>query len=122
MEPLILEPQVFRDERGHLYEAYRKNRFAEAVGVEVDFVQENHTHSVRGVLRGLHYQLPPMEQGKLISVVAGEIFDVAVDVRRSSRGSGSGGGVIDSARGTGSASGSRRGSPTGSSCSATPPT
>ncbi len=81
---LVLTPRVFRDERGFFTESYNKRAFAEAVGEELDFVQDNHSRSSRGVLRGLHYQLPPRAQGKLVRVVAGEIFDVAVDLRRTS--------------------------------------
>lgn len=81
---LVLTPRFFRDERGFFTESYNKRAFAEAVGTEVDFVQDNHSRSTRGVLRGLHYQLPPRAQGKLVRVIAGEIFDVAVDLRRGS--------------------------------------
>ena len=83
-EVLILEPQVFGDERGFFMESYNRRAFNAAVGHEVDFVQDNHSRSARGVLRGLHYQLPPHAQGKLVRVTAGCVFDVAVDVRRSS--------------------------------------
>ena len=81
---LILEPKLFGDERGFFMESYNRKRFAEAANADPDFVQDNHSRSSRGVLRGLHYQLPPAGQGKLVRVIAGEIFDVAVDVRRSS--------------------------------------
>ena len=81
---LVLTPRFFRDQRGFFTESYNKRAFAEAVGAEVDFVQDNHSRSTRGVLRGLHYQLPPSAQGKLMRVIAGEIFDVAVDLRRAS--------------------------------------
>ncbi|WP_192985762.1 dTDP-4-dehydrorhamnose 3,5-epimerase [Pseudomonas sp. EggHat1] len=80
---LILEPQVFGDERGFFYESFNARRFAEATGVTREFVQDNHSRSARGVLRGLHYQLR-QAQGKLVRVSAGEVYDVAVDVRRSS--------------------------------------
>jgi dTDP-4-dehydrorhamnose 3,5-epimerase len=83
-EVLILEPQVFGDERGFFMESYNRRAFNEAVGHEVDFVQDNHSRSARGVLRGLHYQLPPHAQGKLVRVTLGRVFDVAVDMRRSS--------------------------------------
>jgi len=83
-EVLILEPRVFGDERGYFMESYNRRAFNEAVGYEVDFVQDNHSRSARGVLRGLHYQLPPHAQGKLVRVTSGQVFDVAVDVRRSS--------------------------------------
>lgn len=83
-EVLILEPQTFGDDRGFFLESYNRKRFGEAVGRDLDFVQDNHSRSAKGVLRGLHFQLEPKAQGKLIRVVAGAIFDVAVDVRRSS--------------------------------------
>lgn len=82
-EVLILEPQVFGDERGFFYESFNARRFAEATGVTREFVQDNHSRSARGVLRGLHYQLQ-QAQGKLVRVSAGEVYDVAVDVRRNS--------------------------------------
>jgi dTDP-4-dehydrorhamnose 3,5-epimerase len=84
-EVLILEPRVFGDDRGFFMESYNRRAFNEAVGHEVDFVQDNHSRSSKGVLRGLHYQLPPHAQGKLVRVTSGRVFDVAVDVRRSSR-------------------------------------
>lgn len=83
-EVLILEPKVFGDDRGFFYESYNERVFRDATGLDVQFVQDNHSRSVRGVLRGLHYQLPPMAQGKLVRCVMGEVFDVAVDVRKSS--------------------------------------
>lgn len=83
-EVLALEPKVFGDERGFFLESYNRRVFDEAVGDEVEFVQDNHSRSSRGVLRGLHYQLPPHTQGKLVRVTAGHVFDVAVDVRRDS--------------------------------------
>ncbi|MFL6846185.1 MAG: dTDP-4-dehydrorhamnose 3,5-epimerase [Allosphingosinicella sp.] len=83
-EILLLEPAVQRDERGFFMESYNRARFAETSGRDLDFVQDNHSLSRRGVLRGLHYQLPPHPQGKLVRVVRGEIFDVAVDIRRGS--------------------------------------
>lgn len=82
-EVLILEPEVFGDERGFFYESYNQRRFRELTGLAPDFVQDNHSKSARHVLRGLHYQVR-QPQGKLIRVVAGEVFDVAVDIRRSS--------------------------------------
>ena len=81
---LILEPKVFGDERGFFFESFNASQFREASGLEVDFVQDNHSRSSRGILRGLHYQLPPKAQGKLVRVVVGEVFDVAVDIRKSS--------------------------------------
>lgn len=80
----LIEPMVFGDDRGHFYESFNNNEFNKAIGREVTFVQDNHSMSVKGVLRGLHYQLPPNAQGKLVRVVSGEVFDVAVDVRKSS--------------------------------------
>jgi len=81
---LILEPKVFGDERGFFFESFSQREFDAAVGEHVEFVQDNHSRSQRGVLRGLHYQLPPHAQGKLVRVVSGRVFDVAVDMRRSS--------------------------------------
>lgn len=83
-EVLALTPRAFRDERGFFTESYNKQAFAEAVGSDVEFVQDNHSRSGGGVLRGLHYQLSPNAQAKLVRVVTGAIFDVAVDMRRSS--------------------------------------
>ena len=80
---LLLEPKVFGDERGFFFEPYNKRTFHEATGLDVEFVQDNHSRSKRGVLRGLHYQIQH-PQGKLVRVTAGAIFDVAVDMRRSS--------------------------------------
>ena len=80
---LVLEPRVFQDERGFFLESYNRVTFREATGLEIEFVQDNHSFSVRNVLRGLHYQIR-QAQGKLVQVLAGEIYDVAVDLRRSS--------------------------------------
>jgi len=80
---LILEPKVFGDERGFFYESFNARAFQEATGLDVPFVQDNHSRSQQGVLRGLHYQLENT-QGKLVRVIAGEVLDVAVDIRRSS--------------------------------------
>ncbi|SOY49477.1 dTDP-4-dehydrorhamnose 3,5-epimerase [Cupriavidus taiwanensis] len=82
-EVLIIEPTVFRDHRGFLFESFNAAEFAQATGLLRDFVQDNHSRSHRGVLRGLHYQLGH-PQGKLVRVVSGEVYDVAVDVRRGS--------------------------------------
>jgi dTDP-4-dehydrorhamnose 3,5-epimerase len=82
-EVLIIEPKSFGDERGFFYESFNARRFAELTGVAATFVQDNHSKSTKGVLRGLHYQIQ-QAQGKLVRVVAGEVFDVAVDVRKSS--------------------------------------
>jgi dTDP-4-dehydrorhamnose 3,5-epimerase len=83
-EVLLIEPKVFGDERGFFYESFSQRVFDEAVGRPVTFVQDNHSQSQKGVLRGLHYQMPPHAQGKLVRVVEGEVFDVAVDIRKSS--------------------------------------
>jgi dTDP-4-dehydrorhamnose 3,5-epimerase len=82
-EVKIIEPKVFGDDRGFFYESFNEQEFAEAVGERVTFVQDNHSRSAKNVLRGLHYQIQHA-QGKLVRVVAGEVFDVAVDMRRSS--------------------------------------
>jgi dTDP-4-dehydrorhamnose 3,5-epimerase len=82
-EVLILEPKVFGDERGFFLESYNARTFREATGLDVNFVQDNHSRSVRHVLRGIHYQVV-RPQGKLIRVVSGSVFDVAVDLRRAS--------------------------------------
>lgn len=81
--PLILEPKVFGDARGFFMESYNARVFREATGLDVDFVQDNHSRSGRGVLRGLHYQIQ-QSQGKLVRVVRGSVFDVVVDLRRAS--------------------------------------
>ena len=81
---LILQPKVFGDARGFFMESFNQQRFDEAVGRPTAFVQDNHSRSTRGVLRGLHYQLAPHAQGKLVRVTRGSVFDVAVDLRRSS--------------------------------------
>ncbi|MBE7942567.1 MULTISPECIES: dTDP-4-dehydrorhamnose 3,5-epimerase [Ramlibacter] len=83
-EVMILEPKVFGDARGFFLESFNQKVFREATGLALDFVQDNHSRSAQGVLRGLHYQLK-QPQGKLVRVVRGSVFDVAVDVRRSSR-------------------------------------
>jgi len=80
---LLIEPQVFGDERGFFYESYNEREFREKTGVDAHFVQDNHSRSVRNVLRGLHYQIR-QPQGKLVRVSAGEVFDVVVDIRKSS--------------------------------------
>lgn len=82
-EVILFEPKVFGDERGFFFESFNHARFEEAVGKTVRFVQDNHSKSVKGVLRGLHYQIQ-QPQGKLVRVVQGEVFDVAVDIRKSS--------------------------------------
>ena len=82
-EVMVLEPRVFRDERGFFMESFNRRSFKQATGVDAEFVQDNTSFSVRNVVRGLHYQIR-QAQGKLIQVMAGEIFDVAVDLRRGS--------------------------------------
>ena len=82
-EVKLIEPKVFGDSRGFFFESFNAKEFAEKVGVDVEFVQDNHSRSAKGVLRGLHYQIEHA-QGKLVRVVSGEVFDVAVDMRRSS--------------------------------------
>ena len=83
-EVLIIEPQVFGDERGFFFESFNQRKFEALTGVKTEFVQDNHSKSAINVLRGLHYQIE-QPQGKLVRVVAGEVFDVAVDVRRNSQ-------------------------------------
>lgn len=82
-EVLVLSPKVFGDQRGFFFESFNSREFAEVTGLKVDFVQDNHSKSARGVLRGLHYQIQH-PQGKLVRVVEGSVFDVAVDMRKSS--------------------------------------
>ena len=82
-EALILEPKVFGDSRGFFFESFNAKDFADATGLNVNFVQDNHSKSAKGVLRGLHYQLQ-QAQGKLVRVTQGKVFDVAVDIRKSS--------------------------------------
>ena len=80
---LLIEPKVFGDDRGFFFESFNEKQFATAIGKTVSFAQDNHSKSTRGVLRGLHYQIQ-QPQGKLVRVVSGEVFDVAVDIRRHS--------------------------------------
>ena len=82
-EVLIIEPKVFGDARGFFFESYNAAQFTREPGLQLDFVQDNHSKSAKGVLRGLHYQIV-QPQGKLVRVVSGEVFDVAVDIRKSS--------------------------------------
>lgn len=82
LDVIIIEPKIFADQRGFFLESYQKQRFLEA-GIDADFVQDNHSKSQQGVLRGLHYQIQ-QPQGKLVRVITGEIFDVAVDIRKNS--------------------------------------
>jgi len=81
---LLIKPRVFEDARGFFYESFNKRDWQDALGIDCEFVQDNHSRSDKGVLRGLHYQLPPAAQGKLVRTLAGEIFDVAVDIRKNS--------------------------------------
>jgi dTDP-4-dehydrorhamnose 3,5-epimerase len=82
---LVIEPRVFGDERGFFFESFNQQAFNAAIGQAIDFVQDNHSKSSQGVLRGLHYQLAPKAQGKLVRVVQGAVFDVAVDIRKGSK-------------------------------------
>lgn len=81
---MVIEPKVFGDPRGFFFESFNQQAFNQATGTNYQFVQDNHSRSSRGVLRGLHYQLPPHAQGKLVRVVRGTVWDVAVDIRRGS--------------------------------------
>lgn len=83
-EVIIVEPKVFGDDRGYFVETYKKELFEAAVGFAVDFVQDNESSSKKGVLRGLHYQLPPHAQSKLVRVIEGSVIDVTVDIRKGS--------------------------------------
>lgn len=80
----ILEPKFFGDERGYFFESYNQKSFCVATGHELEFVQDNHSKSLKHVLRGLHYQIAPRAQGKLVRVISGAVFDVALDIRRDS--------------------------------------
>jgi dTDP-4-dehydrorhamnose 3,5-epimerase len=81
---LLIEPNIFEDSRGFFFESFREDVFKNKTSIDVSFVQDNHVKSVKGVLRGLHYQLPPYAQGKLVRVIQGEVLDVVVDIRKSS--------------------------------------
>ncbi len=81
---LIIEPKIFGDDRGYFVETFRQDKFEEAVGHKVDFIQDNESRSSFGVFRGLHYQLPPFTQSKLVRVIEGTVLDVAVDIRKGS--------------------------------------
>ena len=81
---LLIEPQVFEDSRGFFFESFREDVFKKETSLNVSFVQDNHSKSSQGILRGLHYQLPPHAQGKLVRVIQGEVLDIAVDIRQSS--------------------------------------
>ena len=80
----LIEHEVFEDERGYFFESFNQKKFNELTGLDITFVQDNHSKSERGTLRGLHYQLSPKAQGKLVRVIQGEVFDVVVDIRKSS--------------------------------------
>lgn len=80
-ELVVFKPNVFEDDRGFFQESYNKKKFDEIVGYSVDFVQDNHSFSSKNILRGIHYQLPPYAQGKLVRVISGEVFDIGVDLR-----------------------------------------
>ena len=84
-EVLLLEPEIFKDERGFFYEGFNQDKFEKVTGQKISFAQDNYSKSIKNTLRGLHYQLSPMAQGKLVSVLQGEIFDVVVDLRKSSK-------------------------------------
>ncbi len=83
--PLLITPKLFKDQRGSFYESWNKSVFDKTINSKVNFVQDNHSESIRGVLRGLHYQTNPCPQGKLVRCITGEIFDVAVDLRKNSK-------------------------------------
>ena len=82
---ILIEPTIHRDDRGCFVETFRQDLLEEAIGYKVNFVQDNESKSIKGVLRGLHYQLPPYTQAKLVRVIEGSVLDVAVDIRKSSR-------------------------------------
>lgn len=84
-EILLIEPEVFNDERGFFFESFNQKDFEMAIGKNISFVQDNHSKSSKGVLRGLHYQSEPYEQAKLVRVIQGEVWDVAVDIRKNSK-------------------------------------
>lgn len=81
---ILIEPKIHRDDRGYFVETFRQNLFEEAIGYKVNFIQDNESKSAKGVLRGLHYQIPPYTQAKLVRVIEGRVLDVAVDIRKSS--------------------------------------
>jgi dTDP-4-dehydrorhamnose 3,5-epimerase len=83
-EVLLIKPKVFGDDRGYFSETFRQDKFEEAIGYQVDFCQDNESKSSKGVLRGLHFQLPPFAQSKLVRVIEGKVLDVAVDIRANS--------------------------------------
>jgi dTDP-4-dehydrorhamnose 3,5-epimerase len=81
---LLIEPRVFEDDRGFFFESFNSDEFKKATSLDIAFIQDNHSKSAKGVLRGLHYQLPPYAQGKLVRVIQGEVLDVAIDLRQTS--------------------------------------
>ena len=81
---LLIDPQLIEDERGFFFESFRQDLFQKETSLDISFVQDNHSKSYQGALRGLHYQLPPHAQGKLVRVIQGEVLDIAVDIRQSS--------------------------------------
>lgn len=83
-EVILLSPKIFSDDRGFFFESFNKKTFFDLTGVSIDFVQDNHSKSSKGILRGLHYQVAPKAQGKLVRVIQGKVFDVAVDIRKNS--------------------------------------
>ena len=83
-EVVLFEPNVFGDDRGFFFESFNASAFRDSTGLDIDFLQDNHSRSIKNVLRGLHYQLQPKAQGKLVRVVEGAVFDVAVDIRKKS--------------------------------------
>ena len=94
----IIEPQIFEDDRGYFFESFNLKKFNDMLNLNINFVQDNHSKSLYGVLRDLHYQSPPFEQGKLVRVISGEVFDVAVDLRKNSNTYGSWYGLFLSAK------------------------
>ncbi|MBO2670254.1 dTDP-4-dehydrorhamnose 3,5-epimerase [Shewanella algae] len=90
----IIEPKIFGDERGFFFESFNREQFDKLIGYPINFVQDNHSKSSKGVLRGLHYQIEPHAQGKLVRCVVGEVYDVAVDIRQNSKTFGQWVGVI----------------------------
>ena len=81
---ILIEPKIYGDERGYFTETFRKDLFEKALGYKVNFIQDNESRSVKGVLRGLHYQIPPFDQNKLVRVIQGSVLDIAVDIRKDS--------------------------------------
>ena len=82
---ILIEPTIHKDERGYFFETFKHDFFKKSLGFEVNFIQDNESQSTKGVLRGLHYQIPPFEQTKLVRVIQGKVLDVVVDIRRNSK-------------------------------------